>query len=94
MKPMNTGIEFKIVGMIGKTLFMPMVAWLYFPVYDWIILQIVNDYSALSVGTKAFLNDAKLWLGLIIMIFTILRLIMGSYKIKKEIESLKKNKEE
>lgn len=90
---MNIGI-FKIIGMVGKTLFLPLVAWFFVPIYDWVILQIITDYSSLSVGTKAFLNDTKLILGLMIMIFTIIRLIMGSYKIKKEIEALKNKKSE
>ena len=89
---MTTGIEWKVTGMIGKTLFLPLVAWFFVPMYDAIILLVVTDYSSLSPVVKSFLNDSKLVLGLLVMIFTLVRLIMGSYKIKKEIEALKEKK--
>lgn len=87
---MTTGIEFKIVGMIAKTLFLPAIVYFFAPIYDWITLQVITDYSLLSPFEKALLNDFKLILGVFVTVFALIRLAMGSYKLKKEIEILKK----
>lgn len=87
---MTAGIDLKIYGTLIKPLFLPVIAYFFAPIYDWIILQVVQDYSSLSPVAKAFLNDSKQILGLVVIIFTLIRLGMGSYKLKKEIEALKK----
>lgn len=86
---MTTGIEIKIIGMILKTLSLPAVALFFTPIYDWVVLQVVADYSLLTQFQQALLNDAKTIGGALIVAFALLKLIMGSYKIKKEIEVLK-----
>lgn len=88
---MTTGIEFKIGGMALKTLSLPAVALFFAPIYDWMLLQVVTDYSLLTEFQKALINDAKLIGGVLLVAFALLKVMMGSYKIKKEIEALKKN---
>lgn len=89
---MTTGIEVKIVGMVLKTLFLPLIVLYFSPIYDWATLQIVTDYSLLSPLQKALLNDAKLIGAVLLVVLTVIKLVMGSYKIKKEIENLEEKK--
>jgi len=91
---MTTGIEVKIVGLVIKTLPIPAIALYFAPIYDWVMLQVVTDYSLLTDFQKALINDAKLIGGVLIVAFALLKLILGSYKIKKEIEVLKRNPKE
>lgn len=82
-------IAYKAIGMVLKTLFLPVIAFVFAPLYDLMILLAVEDYSVLSPLVKAILNDAKLILGVLVIAFTLVKLVVGSFKIKQEIEAIK-----
>lgn len=85
------GIELKVMAIILKTSIWPLIAFFVTPILDFIILISINDYSALSVSTRSFLDDSKLIISLLIVIMAFIKVTMGSIKIKKEIEFLKTN---
>lgn len=82
---MVTGITLKAAGMVIKTLSLPLVALFFMPIYDWTLLQVVDDYSLLTPLEKAFFNDLKVILGPLVLVLTVIKLILGSIKIKKDI---------
>ncbi len=91
---MTTGAEVKFLWFSAKTLFWPMIALYFSPIYDWIILQqMVTDYSLLTNIEKAVLNDAKLIGGVLLCFFALTKLAFGTYKIRKEIKLMKANPE-
>lgn len=86
---MTTAIGIKIGAMLLKTLPIPTLALFFRPIYDFVVLQVVPDPSLLTQFQQALLNDVKTIGGALIVAFALLKLMMGTYKIKKEIEVLK-----
>lgn len=87
--------EIKFIGFSIKTLFWPLIALYFYPIYDWIMLNIVvKDYSLLTPTEQAGINDFKQIGSAILILFAGIKLMYGTYKIRKEIAILKKKEEE
>lgn len=92
---MTAGAEIKFIGLSIKTLFWPLIALYFYPIYDWIMLtMVVKDYSLLTPNEQAAINDFKLIGSAILILFAAIKLIYGTYKIRQEIAVLKKKEEE
>lgn len=78
-------IGIKIVGMAGKVLIYPLLVWMFFPLYDFILPIIISDYALLGPYARAVLEDIKIILGVLIAFSVLIKLIYGVIKIKKEV---------
>lgn len=85
---MTTGIEFKIATMAGKCLLLPMLVWFFYPIYDAIVLFMIDDYALLSPFAKNLIEDFKLILGAIVALLVTIKLVLGIVKTRKEIKEI------
>lgn len=86
-------MEIKFISLIIKTSIFPLIAWFFTPIYDFIVLLVVQDYSALTPNMQALLNDSKLIMGVLVIFLALIKVVLGSIKMKKELDILNKNKQ-
>lgn len=90
---MENNMEIKFISLIIKTSIFPLIAWFFTPIYDFIVLLVVQDYSALTPNMQALLNDSKLIMGVLVIFLALIKVVLGSIKMKKELDILNKNKQ-
>ena len=79
-----TSIGFKMLLHGLKYLSIGLGVWFVEPIYDFIILEQVVDYAILSPYMKAFLDDIKILLGVLVAFLLAVRYFYVILKIKKE----------